>query len=64
LKGLSRKSQEERSTFRHGVSRLVWFPDEAAEEEMGERRVSGNSEVRIELAWEADSKVMMEVRLE
>jgi hypothetical protein len=41
----------------------VRLPDEDAEE-VGERRVSGNSEVRVELSWEADSHVWMEVRPE
>jgi hypothetical protein len=42
----------------------VQLPDEDVEEEVGERRVSGNSEVRVELSWEADSQVRMEVRPE
>jgi hypothetical protein len=42
----------------------VRLQDEDAEGEVGEGWVSGNLEVRMELAWEADSRVRMEVRLE
>jgi hypothetical protein len=42
----------------------VWLSDEAAEEEVGERRVSGNSGLGMELAWGADFRVKMVVRPE
>jgi hypothetical protein len=49
---LSGKSQEERSG-------LVRLPSGAVVEEVGERRVSGNSELEMGLAWEVDFRVMV-----
>jgi len=40
----------------------ILLPDEVAEEEVGERRVSGNSELGMVLAWEAGFRVRMVAR--
>jgi hypothetical protein len=37
----------------------VQLPDEVAEEVVGERRVSENSELGMVLAWEVDFRVRM-----
>jgi hypothetical protein len=52
LKGLSGKSHEARFGW-------VRLPDEVDEEVVGERRLSGNLEPGMVLAWEVDFRVRM-----